>query len=151
MGEIEEKLKPTLRVLLIQDYHKIVGLRASGYSWNQIGKLYGRRAPIMNRGWASLQAAIKSGKIPDPASRTNLSAAYEIVSQPARSKAAPAPIAKSDNLLRDLVLAKMAESESAPNGKPMYIGHSLDPADYDDDDMSGPALRARKHARDNQP
>jgi hypothetical protein len=40
----------------------------------------------------------------------------------------------------------MAESESAPNGKPMLAGRSLDPADYDDDDMSGAALRARDYA-----
>lgn len=121
MTEATKELEPTLRMLLIRDYLKILDLRATGHSWERIGRLYSRQTSVMMRGWAALQAAIQSGKIPDPTTRKKLDVAPEIVSQPARSKAAPAPIAKSDNLLRDLVLAKMAESESAPNGKPMYI------------------------------
>lgn len=144
MNETGKTIEPSLRMILIRDYLKIVDLRNAGHSWSRIAVLYGRHTSVLFRAWASLQSAIESGKIADPTKRADTS--FRTTVPALHPGTSPAPIAKSDNLLRDLVLAKMAESESAPNGKPMLAGRSLDPVDYDDDDMSGAALRARDYA-----
>ncbi len=104
---------------------------------------------MVRRGWSQLEALIKAGKIvapPPPLIPETVSPPPVYFAPDPTPAHAPDHIAKSDNPLRDLVLAKMAESESAPNGKPMLAGRFLDPADYDDDDMSGAALRARDYA-----
>lgn len=61
--KIDDPSEPTLRMILIQNYHAICRARNAGWSWARLGKLYGRTQPVMSRGWTALQSQIAAGRI----------------------------------------------------------------------------------------
>lgn len=63
---IDHPSEPSLRMIMIQNYHAIRRARNAGWSWARLGKLYGRTQPVMSRGWDSLQKAIEAGKVAIP-------------------------------------------------------------------------------------